>query len=148
MGIKKILAYPSSIIFYLCFGILLVVFHPLQWITFNTIGYKAHKFSVELLNFFIVRSLNILGTNIEKPFKAKLINKFIKNKYITRFAKSKLSSTSDGNLIIEVLSGQESYKIKSFVQSNIWGLFDYGKSNYKKGDLINCYFSIGPNMIS
>ena len=64
MGMKKILAYPPSILFYLCFGFLLVVFHPLQWITFNTIGYKAHKFSVELLNFFIVRSLYILGTNI------------------------------------------------------------------------------------
>jgi molybdopterin molybdotransferase len=92
--------------------------------------------------------LNILGTNIEKPFKAKLINKFIKNKYITRFVKSRLTSTSDGNLIIEVLSGQESYKIKSFVQSNVWGLFDYGKSHFKKGDIINCYFPIGPNMIS
>jgi molybdopterin molybdotransferase len=92
--------------------------------------------------------LNILGTDIEKPLKAKLINKFIKNKYITRFAKSRLTSTSDGNLIIEVLKGQQSYKIKSFVQSNIWGLFDYGKSHFKKGDLINCYFPIGPNMIS
>ena len=92
--------------------------------------------------------LNILGTDIEKPFKAKLINKFIKNKYITRFVKSRLTSTSDGNLIIEVLSGQESYKIKSFVQSNVWGLFDYGKSHFKKGDIINCYFPIGPNMIS
>ena len=92
--------------------------------------------------------LNILGTDIEKPFKAKLINKFIKNKYITRFAKSRLISTIDGNLIIEVLKGQESYKIKSFVQSNVWGLFDYGKSHFKKGDIINCYFPIGPNMIS
>ena len=92
--------------------------------------------------------LNILGTDIEKPFKAKLINKFIKNKYITRFVKSRLTSTSDGNLIIEVLPGQESYKIKSFVQSNAWGLFDYGKSHFKKGDIINCYFPIGPNMIS
>ena len=92
--------------------------------------------------------LNILGTNIEKPFKAKLINKFIKNKYITRFAKSRLSSTSDGNLLIEVLSGQESYKIKSFVQSNVWGVFEYGKSGFKKGDLIDCYSPIGPNMIS
>ena len=91
--------------------------------------------------------LNILGTNIEKPFKAKLINKFIKNKYITRFAKSRLSSTSDGNLLIEVLSGQESYKIKSFVQSNVWGVFEYGKSGFKKGDLIDCYSPIGPNMI-
>ena len=92
--------------------------------------------------------LNILGTDIEKPFKAKLKNNFIKNKYITRFVKSRLSSTSDGNLIAEVLKGQESYKIKSFVQSNIWGLLDQGKAHFKKGELIDCYFSIGPNMIS
>ena len=92
--------------------------------------------------------LNILGTDIEKPFKAKLKNNFIKNKYITRFVKSRLSSTSDGNLIAEVLKGQESYKIKSLVQSNIWGLLDQGKAHFKKGELIDCYFSIGPNMIS
>ena len=72
--------------------------------------------------FFLI-FLNILGTDIEKPFKAKLKNDFIKNKYITRFVKSRLTSTSDGNLIvIEVLKGQESYKIKSFRSIKYMGL--------------------------
>ena len=61
---KKILAYPLTIIFYLLFGILLVVFHLLQWISFYFIGYTAHKFTVELLNFLILKCLNLLGTKI------------------------------------------------------------------------------------
>ena len=63
-----------------------------------------------------------------------------------RFLKAKLTSTSDGKLIIEVLKGQESFRIKSFIESNIWGLFEGGKSKFKKGDLIDCYSPIGPNI--
>ena len=71
---KKILAYPLTVIFYLFFGILLVVFHVLQWITHNTLGYKAQKFSVELVNFFLLRCLNLLGTNIKVEITDSLTN--------------------------------------------------------------------------
>jgi molybdopterin molybdotransferase len=90
--------------------------------------------------------LNTLGVKIEKPFIAKLKNKFSKRKNFTRFVKARLTSTNDGKLEIEVLKGQESYKIKSFVQSNVWGVFKSGKLNFKKGDLIECYSSFGPNI--
>tara|TARA_R110002020_G_scaffold259768_2_gene473833 strand:- start:184869 stop:185651 length:783 start_codon:yes stop_codon:yes gene_type:complete len=59
---KKILAYPLSVIFYLTFGLALVIFHPIQWVCFNLFGYQAHKKSVDYLNFFLLRSLNLLGT--------------------------------------------------------------------------------------
>ena len=59
---KKILAYPLSVIFYLSFGLSLVIFHPVQWVCFNLFGYQAHKKSVDYLNFFLLRSLNLLGT--------------------------------------------------------------------------------------
>lgn len=59
---RKILAYPLTVIYAICFGITLVVFHPIQWICFNLFGYKAHKFSVDWLQFFLMRCLNILGT--------------------------------------------------------------------------------------
>ena len=59
---KTILSYPLTLVFYLCFGSLLVFFHPLQWIAHNLFGYKAHKNTVDLLNFFIFRCLNLLGT--------------------------------------------------------------------------------------
>ena len=90
--------------------------------------------------------LNILGVKEEKPFKAKLINSFTKRKNFTRFLKARLTSTNDGKLEIEVLKGQESFRIKSFVESNVWGLFKYGQSDFKKGELIDCYSSIGSNI--
>jgi len=90
--------------------------------------------------------LNILGIESEKPFKAKLKNSFSKRKNLTRFLKARLTSTNDGKIEIQVLKGQESFRIKSFVKSNVWGLFEYGKSNFKKGDLIDCYSPIGSNI--
>ena len=91
--------------------------------------------------------LNILGVKSEKPFKAKLKNQFSKKKNLTRFLKAKLTSTNDGMLEIEALKGQESFRIKSFVESNIWGFFRDRQSDFKKGELIDCYSPIGPNMI-
>jgi molybdopterin molybdotransferase len=90
--------------------------------------------------------LNILGIKSEKPFKAKLKNNYSKSKKVIRFLKASLTSTKDGKIEIQVLKGQESFKIKSFVESNVWGLFKYGQSNFKKGDLIECYSTIGSNI--
>ena len=90
--------------------------------------------------------LNILGVKEEKPFKAKLKNSFFKKKNFTRFIKARLTTTHNGNLEIKVLKGQESFRIKSFVESNIWGLFKHGQSNFKKSELIDCYSPIGSNI--
>jgi len=90
--------------------------------------------------------LNILGIKSEKPFKAKLKNNYSKSKKIIRFLKARLTSTNDGKIEIQVLKGQESFRIKSLVESNVWGLFKYGQSNFKKGELIDCYSPIGSNI--
>lgn len=58
----KIISYPFSVLFYLCFGLTIVVFQPIQWFCFNIFGYKAHKDSVDILNWFLLRCLNVLGT--------------------------------------------------------------------------------------
>lgn len=62
---NKLLAYPVSIIYYLVFGLMLVIFHILQFITHRLFGYKAHKITVDWLNFFLMRCLNLLGTRID-----------------------------------------------------------------------------------
>jgi 1-acyl-sn-glycerol-3-phosphate acyltransferase len=62
---KKILAYPLTLFYYFSFGSCLVVFHGLQWIALTFFGYRTHKFVVDLLNLFILRCLNLLGTKIE-----------------------------------------------------------------------------------
>ncbi|AUC82808.1 1-acyl-sn-glycerol-3-phosphate acyltransferase [Lacinutrix sp. Bg11-31] len=59
---RKILAYPLTCIYYLFFGLSLLVFHPIQWFCFNVFGYNALKKSVDLLQFCLMRCLNCLGT--------------------------------------------------------------------------------------
>jgi len=89
--------------------------------------------------------LNILGVKAEKPFKARLKENYSKNKNIIRFSKAKLTSTNNGKLEVKILKGQESFKIKSFLKSNVWGLLKDGQSKFKKGELIDCYSLIGSN---
>lgn len=59
---RKLLAYPLTVLYFICFGITLIIFHPIQWICFNVFGYRAHKISVDWLQFFLMRCLNVLGT--------------------------------------------------------------------------------------
>jgi len=59
---EKLISYPISVLFYLCFVLSLVIFHPIQWLCLNVFGYQAHKKSVDYLNFFLTKCTNILGT--------------------------------------------------------------------------------------
>lgn len=58
----KLLSYIFTSLFLLFFGLTLVIFHPIQWFCFNILGYNAHKRSVSILNWFLMRCTNILGT--------------------------------------------------------------------------------------
>ncbi len=102
--------------------------------------------SAACFRFFVYPFLSdILNIHEEKPIKARLKNKFVKKKNFTRFLKGKLTSTNNGNLQIEVLKGQESFRIKSFVKSNVWGVFKAGQSVFKKEQIIECHSSITSN---
>lgn len=59
---QKLLSYPLTIIYYFFFLLTLVIFHPIQWFCFNVFGYQAHKKSVDILQFSLMRCANILGT--------------------------------------------------------------------------------------
>ena len=54
--------------------------------------------------------------------------------------KGKLFFTKKGIAEFKIFSGQESFRISPFTKSNAWGFFSAEKANFKKGDLINCYF--------
>ena len=71
----------------------------------------------------------------------------MKKKNLTRFIKSKLSTTKNGKLEVKLLSGQESFRINSFVRSNVWTLLPFGKSRFKKGQIIDCFFPNYSNKI-
>ncbi|WOC41038.1 lysophospholipid acyltransferase family protein [Polaribacter sp. HL-MS24] len=57
----KLISYILSPIFILVFFLLLVIFQCLQWLSMNIFGPKAHKVVVDVLNWFSIKSLLILG---------------------------------------------------------------------------------------
>lgn len=61
---NKILSLFLTPLFYVVFGLILVIFHPIQVITRNIFGSKAHDMTVGWLNFWISAALGILGTRI------------------------------------------------------------------------------------
>ena len=100
--------------------------------------------SAACFKFFVYPYLRlILNMKYEKPFKAKLKNSYSKKKNFTRFLKSKVVINKKGALEVEVLKGQESFRIKSFTKANAWALFRSGKSAFKKGELIECFNPLG-----
>ena len=50
---SKLFGYILSPVFYFFFGLTLCIFHPIQWVCYRFFGYKAHKVSVDMLNFFL-----------------------------------------------------------------------------------------------
>ena len=77
-----------------------------------------------------------LGMKIENKFTAKLSNKYFKAKNFTHFVRCFMKIDNSGSVQLEVLQGQQSNKIKSFVEANCWGIFPQGKDKFKKGDII------------
>ncbi|MEZ4829251.1 MAG: lysophospholipid acyltransferase family protein [Bacteroidia bacterium] len=59
---KKLLGYIFTPLHLLVFGLILIVFHPTQWICLKLGGYAWHKKSVDYLNFCLMNSLLVLGT--------------------------------------------------------------------------------------
>ncbi len=103
--------------------------------------------SAACFRFFVYPYLeNILKLNNEKPLKAILKNNYKKKKDFTRFVKCKIDSTKNGKIEVKILRGQESFRIKSFIKSNIWALLPAGKSNFKKGEIIDCFFPNHSNL--
>lgn len=68
----KIISYILSPIFLLIFGIILGVFHLIQWTSLKLGGYKGHKRSVDIMNLFLMHSLRVLGTSYKIHYDATL----------------------------------------------------------------------------
>jgi 1-acyl-sn-glycerol-3-phosphate acyltransferase len=61
---KKFLGYILSPFAIFAFLLMLVIFHPIQWVCYNWGSYKAHKRSVDILNFFLVSTYYIVGNTV------------------------------------------------------------------------------------
>lgn len=60
----KLLAYPFSFLYYCIFSSCLLFFHPIQVFCLRWVNLNAQKKTVDILNFFLLRCLNLLGTRI------------------------------------------------------------------------------------
>lgn len=61
---KKFFGYILSPFATFAFLLMLVIFHPIQWLCFHLGGYMAHKRSVDILNFFLVGTYYLLGNSV------------------------------------------------------------------------------------
>ena len=69
---KKLVSIPLSIITYLFALFFLYFFHVIQFVCFHVFGYEAHKRSVDVLGFFLIKILLINFTTAEAEFKTEL----------------------------------------------------------------------------
>jgi len=90
---------------------------------------------------------NSFGMPKEKKFKAKLSNEYSKQKNFTHFARCSVNINEQGSTELKVLKGQQSNRIKPFVQANCWGIFSEDKEKFKSGDLID-WMPLNPNSIN
>ena len=75
---KRILGHLLSPLHHFIFFFFLVVFQPVQWLSLKLGGYKAHKKSVDALNFCLLISYYALGCSI----KFKMMEELPKNRPI------------------------------------------------------------------
>jgi len=61
---RRLFGYILSPIHYIVFGLLLLVFHPIQWICLKLGGYTAHKHSVDFLNLLLLLTYYLLGNTV------------------------------------------------------------------------------------
>lgn len=62
---RKFFGYILSPLHYIAFGLILVIFHPIQWLCFNAFGYRAHKWVVDVMNSLLTASYYLLGNTVK-----------------------------------------------------------------------------------
>ena len=70
----KLISYPMSVLHYIAFGGVLLVFHPIQWVAFNVFGRKAHRSTVIVMNVLLTWSLYFLFSRVFSPINSKLLD--------------------------------------------------------------------------
>jgi len=61
---RKFFGYILSPLVIIAFFLVLLVFQPIQWISYKFFGYAAHKRSVDILNLFLLRTVYLAGNQV------------------------------------------------------------------------------------
>ena len=118
---KKVLSYLLTPFFFVAFYLVLLVFHPVQWICYTVFGYNTHKKSVDLLNGALVACYFIMGTRVS------FVNK---------------QDLAQGRTILFISNHQSLFDIPTM----IWFLRKYNPKFVSKIELGKTFPSIGYNL--
>jgi len=79
------------------------------------------------------------GRKLEKPITSKNLKSYKKSEKFCLFAKAIAHVDDSGQIHTEVMSGQESFKVKPFRDANCWALIPEGIETIKKDEIISIY---------
>ena len=90
------------------------------------------------LRFFVAPALRILqGLPPEEFQTARLKEPVHKKAGLTFFAKARAHTTAEGGLEVEVLPGQESFKIRPLMEANCWAIVPAEADSLRAGATIS-----------
>jgi len=94
------------------------------------------------LRFFVTHLIRLMTSMpAEKPLKAKLLNHKTKKKGFAGILKAHSKIDSDASLTVDILSGQESFKIHPLLDANGWVVLSESSESANLDDLVDYYFS-------
>ena len=104
-------------------------------------GLPGNPVSVAVgFRFLAAQAIRILqGRALEKPIASKNSINYKKSEKFCLFAKAIARVDEDGQIHTEVMSGQESFKVKPFRDANCWAMIPEGIESIKKGETISIY---------
>ena len=104
------------------------------------LGLSGNPISASVgLRFFGVPLIRALtGLKPEKPLTAKLKNPHFKSHPHRFFAKA-LAVQSKNGLEVEILKGQQSFKMKSFLEANCWAVIEENQFEMDSGEAVKIY---------
>ncbi len=92
------------------------------------------------LRFFVQPCMRVMmGMGEEKPISAKAMTPFKKREGLRMFLKARAESWEDGLLTVDLLDGQESFKVSPFLSMNCWAVAPENVEEIKAGDIVDVY---------
>ena len=104
-------------------------------------GLPGNPVSVAVgFRFFASQAIRIMqGREIEKPINSINISDYKKSKKFCLFAKAIAHVDMNGQIHTEIMSGQESFKVKPFRDANCWAMIPEGIETIEKGEHVSIF---------
>lgn len=93
------------------------------------------------LRFLVQQTVRrMCGIDCEKPLYARAMNRFVKPPGLHMFLKGSVEAWEDGSLTVDILEGQESFKVSPFLQMNAWVSVAEDIQEIRAGQVLPVFF--------